>query len=86
MGVTPAMRETARPPELLDAVPAPEGAECELWSPEDGEVTPCDAAADVLFVYEGSTRIDDRKNALGCAECVPFDIDIDDLDAEGDAR
>ena len=58
-------------PDIHDAVPAPEGRTCQMWTGE--EPPPCDADAEVLFVYEGSLRsgVDKPKNAFACSDCAP---------------
>jgi len=60
-------------PRTLDYVDAPEDTECQLCSTDDGEdsPSPCNNAAEYLFVYEASTdpTDDGRRNALACAEC-----------------
>lgn len=73
-------RRPAPDPEIYDHVPAPAGYTCQLYSGD--EPTPCDADAEVLFVYEASLQSDDerRRNALACADCAPVDTEADDAE------
>jgi hypothetical protein len=58
-------------PEIYDTAPAPDGHDCQMWTGD--EPTPCDADAEVLFVYQGSLNpaVDKPRNALACADCAP---------------
>ena len=55
-------------PDILDAVPAPDGYECKLWTGE--EPSPCEQDADWLFVYDGNTGEETTpRNCLACHDC-----------------
>lgn len=70
-----------RPPKIYDRVEAPEGHTCQRWHEDDsGDMVPCNADADFIFVYEVTLHPDDdrRNNCLACDEHTPQVTEVAD--------